>query len=42
LIVADTSALMAALMGEAEGLTCKSMLKMEKEVLVSAGTLAEA
>jgi len=42
LIVADTSALIAALAGEAEGPTCRSVLKRDEEILVSAGTLAEA
>jgi len=41
-IVVDTSALMAILLEEPEARACKAALETEDEVLVSAGTLAEA
>ena len=42
MIVVDTSALMAVILGEAEADTCIAILKSETEVLISAGTMAEA
>lgn len=42
MIVADTSALMAVLLGEPDGERCIEALETETEVLISAGTLAEA
>lgn len=42
MIVVDTSALMAILLGESESDRCIDALEAETEVLVSAGTLAEA
>jgi ribonuclease VapC len=42
LIVVDTSALMAILLGEPEGDRCIEALEREIAVLISAGTLAEA
>jgi ribonuclease VapC len=41
-IVVDTSALMAILLGEPESDRCIARLEAETEVLISAGTLAEA
>jgi len=41
-IAVDTSALMAIVLGEAEADACMTVLKAETEVLISAGTLAEA
>jgi ribonuclease VapC len=41
-IVVDTSALMAVLLGEAEGERCMAALEAEPEVLISAASLAEA
>lgn len=42
MIVVDTSALMAILLGEADGERCMATLEAQAEVLISAGTLAEA
>ena len=42
MIAVDTSALMAIVLGEAEADACMTVLKAETEVLISAGTLAEA
>jgi ribonuclease VapC len=42
LIALDTSALMAIILGEDEADTCIKALESETEVLISAGTLAEA
>jgi len=42
MIAVDTSALMAILLGEAEADACIEVLEAETEVLVSAGTVAEA
>jgi ribonuclease VapC len=42
MIVVDTSALMAIVLGEAEAAACMKVLEVETEVLISAGTLAEA
>jgi ribonuclease VapC len=42
LIVVDTSALMSILLGEPQGAACRAALKIEQEVIISAGTLAEA
>lgn len=42
MIAVDTSALMAIVLGEAEADTCMKILESETDVLVSAGTLAEA
>ena len=42
MIVVDTSALMAIVLGEAGADACISVLEAEIEVLISAGTLAEA
>jgi ribonuclease VapC len=42
MIAVDTSALMAIVLGEPEADLCASMLEAEVEVLISAGTLAEA
>jgi len=42
LIVVDTSALMAILLDEPEGRDCIDVLEAEAEVVISAGTLAEA
>jgi ribonuclease VapC len=41
-IVVDTSALMAILLGEAGADACMAVLEAETEVLISAGTMAEA
>jgi ribonuclease VapC len=41
-IAVDTSALMAIVLGEPEGAACIEVLEAETEVLISAGTLAEA
>jgi len=41
-IVVDTSALMAILLGEPEAERCIAALERQAEVLISAGTLAEA
>jgi ribonuclease VapC len=41
-IAVDTSALMAIVLGEPEGGACMAALETETEVLISAGTLAEA
>jgi len=41
-IVADTSALMAILLGEAEAERCADVLEAEDKILISAGTMAEA
>lgn len=42
MIVVDTSALMAVLLGEPESERCIEVLEAEREVVISAGTLAEA
>jgi ribonuclease VapC len=42
MIAVDTSALMAIVLGEAEGDACIKVLEAETDVLVSAGTVAEA
>ena len=42
MIAVDTSALMAIVLGEPEGGGCIDVLEAETEVLISAGTVAEA
>jgi ribonuclease VapC len=42
MIAVDTSALMAIILGQAEADACIKVLEVETEVLVSAGTVAEA
>ena len=42
MIAVDTSALMAVVLGEAKADACIKVLEVETEVLVSAGTVAEA
>jgi ribonuclease VapC len=42
MIAIDTSALMAIVLGESEADGCMRILETETEVLISAGTLAEA
>jgi ribonuclease VapC len=42
LIAVDTSALMAIILGEADADACIRVLEVESELLISAGTLAEA
>jgi len=42
MIVVDTSALMAILLGEADADACIAVLEAETAVLISAGTVAEA
>lgn len=42
MIAVDTSALMAILLGEPEADACAKVLRVETEVLISAGTMAEA
>lgn len=42
MIVVDTSALMAILLGEAEADRCADVLEAEDKILISAGTMAEA
>jgi ribonuclease VapC len=42
MIVVDTSALLAIVLGEPEADACIAVLEAENEVLISAGTLAEA
>ena len=42
MIAVDTSALMAILLGEAAAEACAALLEAEDEVLISAGTVAEA
>ncbi len=42
MIVVDTSALLAIVLGEPEADVCIAILEAEKEVLISAGTMAEA
>jgi ribonuclease VapC len=42
MIVVDTSALMAIILGETEADACIEILVSEAEVLISAGTMAEA
>ena len=42
MIAVDTSALMAVALGEPEGDACMDVLEAETEVLISAGTVAEA
>jgi ribonuclease VapC len=41
-IVVDTSALMAVALNEPEGEACSAALETEDELLISAGTVAEA
>jgi ribonuclease VapC len=41
-IAVDTSALMAIALGEAEGDACIRVLETETEIVISAGTVAEA
>jgi ribonuclease VapC len=41
-IAVDTSALMAIALGEAEAGACKDVLEADGDVLISAGTVAEA
>lgn len=42
MIVVDTSALMAIVLGEREADACMAALERESELLISAGTVAEA
>jgi ribonuclease VapC len=42
MIAVDTSALMAIVLGEAEAEPCIAALETETEILISAGTVAEA
>jgi ribonuclease VapC len=42
LIAVDTSALMAIILRESEARACKAVLESETEILISAGTVAEA
>jgi ribonuclease VapC len=42
MMVVDTSALMAIVLSEARGADCVAALKTEEDVLISAGTVAEA
>ena len=42
MIVVDTSALMAVVLDEAAAPACRDALEAESEILISAGTLAEA
>jgi ribonuclease VapC len=42
IIAVDTSALMAILLGEANGRICMDVLEAETEIVISAGTVAEA
>ena len=42
MIAVDTSALMVIVLGEAEADACIAILESETEVLISAGTMAEA
>jgi ribonuclease VapC len=42
MIAVDTSALMAVLLGEANADRCVDLLERETQVLISAGTMAEA
>ena len=42
MIAVDTSALMAIVLNEAEADACSSVLEAEDELLISAGTVAEA
>jgi ribonuclease VapC len=42
MIAVDTSALMAIILGDAQADACINVLEVETEVLVSAGTVAEA
>jgi ribonuclease VapC len=42
MIVVDTSALMAIVLNEAEANACIAALEIEDEILISAGTIAEA
>jgi ribonuclease VapC len=42
MIVVDTSALMAIILGETEADACTEITEAESEVLISAGTMAEA
>lgn len=42
MIAVDTSALMASVLGEAEADACMRVLEAETEVMISAGTVAEA
>ncbi len=42
MIAVDTSALVAIVLGEADAGACIAVLKAESEILISAGTMAEA
>lgn len=42
MIVVDTSALMSVILGEAEAEACSTALVSEDEIVISAGTVAEA
>jgi ribonuclease VapC len=42
MIAVDTSALMAIVLGEAEAEACMAALEREADILISAGTVAEA
>lgn len=42
MMAVDTSALMAILLGEPHGEACAAALKTDEDVIVSAGTIAEA
>lgn len=42
MIAIDTSALMAILLGEPEAAACAAVLEAEADIVISAGTLAEA
>lgn len=42
MIAVDTSALMAIVLGEPEAADCATVLEVEAELLISAGTVAEA
>jgi ribonuclease VapC len=42
MMAVDTSALMAMLLGEERGIACAAALETDEDVIVSAGTVAEA
>jgi ribonuclease VapC len=42
MMAVDTSALMAMLLGEERGLACAAALKTDEDLIISAGTVAEA
>jgi ribonuclease VapC len=42
MIAVDTSALMAVILGEDKSAACSRVLEMESDLLISAGTVAEA